>query len=536
MKVNSRYRKYKVYTRSVSILALAVVLTGCQAETAAPAEGVETATASEAVIVQVPETIASLGLEGQVLPNITDVDLGDVEPVPEYIRIGERHEIVKRLQQRLMDLGFMDNDEPTDYYGEMTRMAVRHFQRQNELPMDGIVGNTTWDAIMSPDAKYYAVSKGAQGEDIERIQQRLYELGYLATADLVTGNFGDSTEAAVLKLQEVNGLEQDGKVGQQTVNLIYSDEIRANFLSYGEKSDVVLACQQRLRELGYLTTTPDGAYGDDTAVAVRQFQARNDLVVDGYLGPSTRIALNSSEARANGLMLGEQGDAVTRIQELLKKHGYLSSSNVTGYYGEVTERAVKNFQDRNGLGVDGLVGLQTMAKLTSDSVRRPAAGSSNTGGSSTGGSSSTGGGSGTGGGANTAPPVQTPAPSVNVPVGSGASALISVASSKLGAPYVWGAKGPNSFDCSGFVYWCLNQAGVNQSYLTSSGWRNAGRYTKITNFGDIQAGDIVVVRGHVGIAAGGGTIIDASSSNGRVVHRSLSQWWANNFICAWRIF
>ena len=52
----------------------------------------------------------------------------------------------------------------------------------------------------------------------------------------------------------------------------------------------------------------------------------------------------------------------------------------------------------------------------------------------------------------------------------------------------------------------------------------------------IQAGDIVVVRGHVGIAAGGGTVIDASSSNGRVVHRSLSQWWANNFICAWRIF
>ena len=33
---------------------------------------------------------------------------------------------------------------------------------------------------------------------------------------------------------------------------------------YGEKSDVVLACQERLKELGYLTTTPDGAYGEDT--------------------------------------------------------------------------------------------------------------------------------------------------------------------------------------------------------------------------------------------------------------------------------
>lgn len=41
----------------------------------------------------------------------------------------------------------MDNDEPTDYYGEMTVQAVKHFQRQNELAQDGIVGNSTWDAI-----------------------------------------------------------------------------------------------------------------------------------------------------------------------------------------------------------------------------------------------------------------------------------------------------------------------------------------------------------------------------------------------------
>lgn len=65
------------------------------------------------------------------------------------------------------------------------------------------------------------------------------------------------------------------KVGQRTINLLYSDEIKPNFLSYGEKSDVVLACQERLKELGYLTTTPDGAYGEDTVVAVKQFQARN---------------------------------------------------------------------------------------------------------------------------------------------------------------------------------------------------------------------------------------------------------------------
>ena len=532
MNLRYRSRKYFTYTATIGLLALSTVLGGCAGETSS---SVGAATPSEAEVIEaVPETIAQLGLEGQVLPGLNDIDLPDAEPAPEYLRIGVRHEIVKRLQQRLMDLGFMDNDEPTDYYGEMTQQAVKHFQRQNELPIDGIVGNVSWDAIMSPDAKYYAVAKGTQGDDIERIQQRLYELGYLATADQVTGNFGDSTEAAVLKLQEVNGLGQDGKVGQKTINLLYSDEIRPNFLSYGEKSEVVLACQERLKELGYLTTTPDGAYGEDTAVAVKQFQARNDQVVDGYLGPSTRIALNSPSARANGLMLGEQGDSVTRVQQLLNKHGYLVSGNVTGYYGEATENAVKNFQSRNGLTSDGLVGIQTMAKLTGDNVKRPAGG---TAGGSTSGRNNSGAAAGNNSGSgSTGKPSGNTAPPVNVPASGGASSLISVASSKLGSPYVWGSKGPGSFDCSGFVYWCLNQVGVNQSYLTSSGWRNAGRYTKITNFNSIQAGDIVVVNGHVGIAAGGGTVIDASSSNGRVVHRSLSQWWANNFICAWRIF
>jgi peptidoglycan hydrolase-like protein with peptidoglycan-binding domain len=547
MDIKTRYRLPYGAMRTAAvlgILAIALGLGGC-GSTASEDAGNEK-TPSEAKVIQaVPETIAQLGLDGQILPGLSDVDLPDAEPAPQYLRIGVRHEIIKKLQQRLMDLGFMDNDEPTDYFGEMTQRAVKTFQRQNGLSTDGIVGNETWDAIMAEDAKYYTVAKGADGEDIVRIQQRLYELGYLSSWEQVTGHFGDSTELAVKKLQELNGLDQDGKVGQRTINLLYSDEIRPNFLSYGEKSEVVLACQQRLKELGYLTTTPDGTYGQDTVVAVKQFQARNDQVVDGYLGPSTRQILNSAEAKANGLMLGEQGDSVTRVQQLLNKYGYLSNSSVTGYFGEVTENAVKNFQSRNGLSADGRVGVQTMAKLTSDNVRRPAAGGGSTGGGNssqrpTGGNSggtnqggNTGGTNSGGNQGNTAPPqTNQPAP----PAGSGVSTLISVASSKIGSPYVWGAKGPNAFDCSGFVYWCLNNAGVSQSYMTSSGWRNAGRYTKITNFNDIQAGDIVVVRGHVGIAAGGGTVIDASASNGRVVHRSLSQWWANNFICAWRIF
>ena len=326
---------------------------------------------------------------------------------------------------------------------------------------------------------------------------------------MITGNYDEKTQEATLKLQKVNSLSEDGKVGSETMNLLYSDAIKANTLSLGEHSEVVQAIQNRLFELGYLTTSPDGTYGNDTELAVRLFQSKNDLVVDGYLGPSTRAIILSSEAKANGLSLGDQNEQVTRLQNLLAKAGYLNEDNATGYFGEITENALKRFQSNNGLSADGRAGAQTFAKLNSSGINGPSRGDS---GGSSGGSSSGGSYSGS--------------------VGN----MISIASSKIGSPYVWGAKGSDSFDCSGFVYWVLKQMGVGQSYLTSSGWRNPGRYTRISSFSDIQAGDIVVVSGHVGIAAGGGEVIDASSSRGRVKRSSMSGWWRNNFIVAWRIF
>lgn len=508
------------------------LLSGCTSEHTAK----ETMSAVEQTVSIVTENLPEespviqgldqLTIDGPDYDVLKDLPVPETEPAPEYLRVGVEHEKIAELQERLMELGFMDNDEPTEYFGNVTETAVKSFQRQNDLALDGIVGPSTWEAIMDPAAKYYAAENGDKGDDIKRIQHRLYELGYLATEDLVTGNFGDKTEEAVKKLQEINGISIDGKVGRQTMNLLYSDEIKPNMLVYGDKSEVVEEAQKRLKALGYLTTEPDGSYGQDTAIALKQFQSRNDLVVDGYLGPSTRAALNSSSAVPNGLSLGDRGDSVQQVQKLLNKYGYLSSGNVTGYFGEVTENAVKNFQKNNNLSSDGSVGRLTMAKLTGDNVRRSTGNSGSSSGSSgSSGKSSSGssGSSSSGSGGSSG-------------VSGGASTLISIASSKIGKPYVYGAKGPNSFDCSGFVYWCLNQVGVKQSYLTSSGWRSVGKYTKITSFNNLKAGDIIVVSGHVGIVAGGGTVIDASSSNGRVVHRSLSSWWRNNFICGWRIF
>lgn len=559
MKRNKSYKRLTNYSAlTLTALLCGLLAAGCQnkndtlpsADTTAEIQTVEAT--EEIIVTTAPETIPALGPRGQILPEL-QVTVPEAVPMPEYLRVGEEHPIVTQLQERLMELGFMDSDEPTPYFGTQTERAVKIFQRQHSLTQDGIVGSSTYDAIMSPEAKYYAAQKGDEGDDIIQIQTRLYDLGYLASSDQLTGSFGDATESAVLKLQEVNNLSQDGKVGQQTLNLLYSDEIKANFIALGEKSDVVLAAQEKLKTLGYLLSDPDGAYGQETVDAVKQFQARNDQVVDGYLGPGTRIALNNPDAKPMGLRLGDENNNVSKVQELLSKYGYLHSANITGYYGEVTEKAVKSFQEQNGLANDGTVGAMTMAKLTGDNVKKAP---KQTSGSTTqnnqtstprpssGGTTAAAGNTPSGGGSAAAAGSTAPTPSgpsgasggSAVSTSGGVSSLLAVAQSKLGCPYVWGAKGPNSFDCSGFVYWCLNQVGVNQSYITSAGWRSVGRYTRISNFSDIRAGDIVVVSGHVGIAAGGGMVIDASSSNGRVVYHELGAWWASRFICAWRIF
>ena len=535
-------RNSKFFHRGLSLVLVAGLLglTACEKKLGAEEQA---ASSSDIVLTTEAESegvmaIAALGLNANVLPSIEGVTIdGQAEDLaPVNLTVGVINSVVKDLQQRLMNLGYMEEDEPTTYYGDATSKAVQYFQRQTGRKMDGITGVDTWDALMSESAPHYAAKLGFQGDDITKIQYRLYNLGYLTESGQINGTFDQDTETAVKKLQEVNKLTIDGTVGQTTYNLLYSDEVKANIIALGEQSEIVKKYQNRLIALGYLSGEADGNFGLSTQNAIRAFQSRNDQVVDGYLGPDTRSLMDSENAKPFGMRLGEQSDDVKNMQNLLVKYGYLSQDKASGYFGELTKDAVIAFQSVNGLGTDGTAGAKTLQLLQSGTAKskpKPKAKAKtpsrgNRGGAA-GGNSAPAGRGDTGSGGSISSGVG------GATVSGSAGSLISIASSKIGSPYVWGAKGPNSFDCSGFVYWCLNQAGVGTSYMTSSGWRNPGRFKKVS-MGELQAGDIVVVRGHVGIYAGGGSVIDASSSNGRVVHRSLSGWWANNFITAWRIF
>ena len=533
--IKNRAIKNRVMRRGISLVLLSSIvgLSACEKKMGAEQE-VAAASGSDIVLTTEDSgeeslAIAALGINANVLPSIEGVTIdGQAEELaPVNLTVGVINSVVKDLQERLMQLGYMEDDEPTTYYGDATSKAVQYFQRQSGMAMDGITGVSTWDALMSDNAPHYAAKLGFQGDDITKIQYRLYNLGYLTESGQINGNFDAATDTAVKKMQEVNHLTIDGTVGQATINLLYSDEVKANIIALGEHSDIVKKYQNRLIALGYLSGEADGNFGLSTQNAIRAFQSRNDQVVDGYLGPDTRNILDSDSAKPFGMRLGEQSSDVQNMQKLLVKYGYLSSDKASGYFGELTKEAVLSFQRTNGLAADGTAGAKTLQVLQSGSAKSKPKRSRN--------NANTGRTNGNTGGGNSGSSGSISSGLGGATVSGSASALISIASSKIGSPYVWGSKGPNSFDCSGFVYWCLNQAGVGTSSMTSSGWRSPGRFKKV-GASELQAGDIVVVRGHVGIYAGGGSVIDASSSNGRVVHRSFSGWWSRNFITAWRIF
>ena len=474
-------------------------------------------------------------------------------PVPLHLEKGVRNDIVYDIQHRLMELNYMDFDEPTNYYGSNTTEAVKLFQRRNHLDVTGEINEEDYSLLMSNRAKLYMASLGDEGTDITEMQKRLHELDYL---DKVTGTFDEETEDAVKLFQEKNELEVDGMVGTQTKEALYYEDAVPNSMYIGDTGEEVEYYQNRLWDLGYLASKPDGKFGEDTVNAVKRFQGRNDIIVDGHLGPATKQLLSSSDAKYNKLEYTMSGDDVLRVQQRLRKLNYLKYSEVTGYFGQITEAAVRAFQKNNHLTVDGKVAKETYEKLfNADKVvmaERPV--------------SSTPEPTKTPRPTNTPKPTKTPKPGTTPkptpkptktpkptvkPTSTpkpGASTqdkidnLIRIARSKLGCPYIRGAKGPNAFDCSGFVYWCLNKAGVQVSYMTSYMWRTTTRFPRIHSMSSIKAGDIIVYKmgtysGHVAIAVGNGYMIDASNSEGKVVYRSYqTSYWRQTFYCAYRVF
>ena len=124
---------------------------------------------------------------------------------------------------------------------------------------------------------------------------------------------------------------------------------------------------------------------------------------------------------------------------------------------------------------------------------------------------------------------------------SSASKVISLAKTLLGKPYVWGAQGPSSFDCSGFTYYVFKNS-VNVTIPRVS--KDQSKYGTSVSKSNLKVGDLIFFDtngsndgnvSHVGIYMGNNEFIHASSSKKKVVISQMSSYYNGAFVNARRV-
>lgn len=311
-----------------------------------------------------------------------------------YLRLGNSGKNVRTLQNRLIELGWLAGSADGEF-GGATEAAVIAFQAREGLWDDGVAGPSTLEELYSNKAAKTStvvasvgvtLKEGMNGASVRALQKRLKNLGYYDGS--LDGDYGAETIAAVKNFQKQNGLSADGKAGTDTLNKIYlstTDKATSTgnaassgtvastgyvTLREGDDSDAVRKLQRKLKDLGYYSGSVDGDYGSGTTTAVKLFQDRNDLTVDGIAGPQTQRVLygtNATSIKYSSLKEGDRGTAVTNLQYTLYELGYYDG-DIDGVFGTTTKDAVRAFQIRNKLSVDGKAGSATMKKLYSSSA------------------------------------------------------------------------------------------------------------------------------------------------------------------------
>ena len=206
---------------------------------------------------------------------------------------------------------------------------------------------------------------GSSGSEVSDLQTALKALGCYAGD--ITGHAGEKTVAAIKAFQSKYGLTADGIAGPDTLQKIQtvyagSSASPASWVS----TDTVKEVQTMLKAIGLYAGEITGSIGTKTDAAIRSFQKKYGLTVDGIPGAQTvskltSVYLQSGTSTSSGVNLSVQ--TVRSAQTMLKALGFYSG-DITGSIGTKTDAAIRSFQSKYGLTVDGIPGAQTMAKLS----------------------------------------------------------------------------------------------------------------------------------------------------------------------------
>lgn len=338
-----------------------------------------------------------------VLMTLASMSIALADVTPTY-SLGERvlskgmtGSDVKQAQERLIFYLYYKG-VASGTFNNATMLAVKEFQKRNNLTVNGKVDEATANLLKGSSAKYandpmapdYVLKAGDKGEAVEILQKNLRDTYYYKGN--ITGKYDTNTVNAVKNFQRSVGITVDGKAGKNTKALLYNRSaaifkggLPLRDLKQGDRGYDVYVVQKRLRTLHYLTNAANGNYNANTVTAMKKFEKNNGLKQTGNFYDTTRRYLYPSKVDARAekewhskdtkydeyvpptLRLYSRGANVSIAQMKLKAAGYLLDK-CDGYFGKSTRAAVIAVQKDYGIDPDGVIGAETWGVLRSFNI------------------------------------------------------------------------------------------------------------------------------------------------------------------------
>lgn len=325
-------------------------------------------------------------------------------------------------------------------------------------------------------------SSGLTSSAIADIQSALKALGYLENP---SGTYDSATRAAIEMFQEDNALPTDGIAGDETLALLLSDSAKNWTLADG-----IYTGDKRI----WREPPKDGVDGWSSITADK---------ISAYSGSSVtstgaECKLGTASVNPNAIPIG--------TELYIPGYGYAIAADVNAYKNKVNHLTKEplNMIDLWFASKEDARKWENKHNFTilyRSADARPA----------------------------------REAPT--------ADAIASTAKNQVGKEYVLNASGPDEFDCSGLVYYVLNECGIAVDRKDCAGYAQNADWGKIESLSDVKAGGILFFHSanssdiqHAGIAVSSKNMIDASSSHGKVVKRSCNtDYWNRHFAFARRV-
>ena len=175
-----------------------------------------------------PNPSASATVDPNATPGTTDepgtTPSATVVPTPQpfSFKKGDVDPKIKELQQLLIQKGYLAADtELAETFGAKTEAAVKLFQTENALEVNGIVDNALWTALELAEVRVepFELKNGVTDEKVAQLQQLLMDKGYMKQ-DTPTTYFGKKTEEAVKLFQRTNQMTETGIVNNTLFTMI----------------------------------------------------------------------------------------------------------------------------------------------------------------------------------------------------------------------------------------------------------------------------------------------------------------------------